>query len=44
LAISKGFIEVMDGRIAAASPIHEGRGTRILISLPKSRATPEGFL
>ncbi len=44
LAISKGFIEVMDGRIAAASPIHEGRGTRILISLPKSRATPEGLL
>ena len=44
LAISKGFIEVMDGRIAAASPIHEGRGTRILISLPKSQPTPEGLL
>ena len=44
LAIAKGFIEVMDGRIAAASPIHEGRGTRILISLPKSRPTPEGLL
>ncbi len=42
LAIAKGFIEVMDGRIAAASPIHDGRGTRILISLPKARATPEG--
>ena len=35
LAISKGFVEAMGGRIAAASPIHEGRGTRILISLPK---------
>jgi two-component system sensor histidine kinase KdpD len=35
LAIAKGFIDAMNGRIAAASPIHEGRGTRILISLPK---------
>jgi two-component system sensor histidine kinase KdpD len=35
LAISKGFVEAMGGRIAAASPIHEGRGTRILISLKK---------
>lgn len=43
LAISKGFVEAMGGRIAAASPIHDGRGTRILISLPKERATP-GFL
>jgi two-component system sensor histidine kinase KdpD len=44
LAISKGFVEAMGGRIAAASPIHDGRGTRILISLPKDRATPEMFL
>jgi two-component system sensor histidine kinase KdpD len=44
LAISKGFVEAMGGRIAAASPIHEGRGTRILISLPKERATPEALL
>jgi two-component system sensor histidine kinase KdpD len=44
LAISKGFVEAMGGRIAAASPIHEGKGTRILISLPKDRATPEMFL
>ncbi len=29
----------MGGRIAAASPIHDGKGTRILISLPKD-ATP----
>ena len=35
LAISKGFVEAMGGRIAAASPIHEDHGTRILISLPK---------
>jgi two-component system sensor histidine kinase KdpD len=41
LAISKGFVEAMGGRIAAASPIHEGRGTRILISLPKETKTPE---
>ena len=41
LAISKGFVEAMGGRIAAASPIHEGRGTRILISLPKDRPTPD---
>ncbi len=41
LSISKGFVEAMGGRIAAASPIHpdgEGGmvGTRILISLPKA--------
>ena len=44
LAISKGFVESMGGRIAAASPIHEGRGTRILISLPKANTTPAGLL
>jgi len=44
LAISKGFVEAMGGRIAAASPIHDGRGTRILISLPKERPTPEHLL
>jgi two-component system sensor histidine kinase KdpD len=38
LAISKGFVEAMGGRIAAASPIHNGRGTRILISLRKESA------
>jgi len=37
LAISKGFVEAMGGRIVAASPIHDGRGTRILISLPKAK-------
>ena len=45
LSISKGFVEAMGGRIAAASPIHAdpaggARGTRILISLPKSKAPP----
>lgn len=35
LSISKGFIEAMGGRIAAASPIHGDRGTRVLVSLPK---------
>ena len=40
LAIAKGFVEAMGGRIAAASPIFEGKGTRILISLPKDIRTP----
>jgi len=44
LAIAKGFVEAMGGRIAAASPIHEGRGTRILISLPKEKPTPHWLL
>jgi two-component system sensor histidine kinase KdpD len=44
LAISKGFVEAMGGRIAAASPIHDGRGTRILISLPKETPTPGHML
>ena len=39
LSIAKGFIEAMNGRIAAASPLIDGRGTRILISLPKSTPT-----
>ena len=38
LSIARGFIEAMGGRIAAASPLHQGRGTRILISLPKAPA------
>ena len=44
LAISKGFVEAMGGRIAAASPIHDGRGTRILISLPKEHLMPGHML
>ncbi|MEO7026111.1 MAG: ATP-binding protein, partial [Caulobacteraceae bacterium] len=35
LSIAKGFVEAMGGRIAAASPIHGDRGTRVLISLKK---------
>ncbi|HEY1926801.1 MAG TPA: ATP-binding protein, partial [Caulobacteraceae bacterium] len=38
LSISKGFVEAMGGRIAAASPIHGDHGTRVLISLRKPRA------
>ena len=44
LAIAKGFVEAMNGRIAAASPIYDGRGTRILISLPKAVATHPDLL
>lgn len=44
LAISKGFIEAMGGRIAAASPIADGKGTRILIRLPKTIATHPSLL
>jgi two-component system sensor histidine kinase KdpD len=36
LSIARGFIEAMGGRIAAASPIHGARGTRVLISLRKT--------
>lgn len=44
LAISKGFVEALGGRIAAASPIHGDvatgmRGTRVLISLRKQVET-----
>uniref|UniRef100_B0SYJ4 histidine kinase n=1 Tax=Caulobacter sp. (strain K31) TaxID=366602 RepID=B0SYJ4_CAUSK len=44
LSIAKGFIDAMNGRIAAASPIHDGKGTRILISLPKAVHTPKDLL
>lgn len=44
LAISKGFVEAMGGRIAAASPIHDAKGTRILISLPKETPMPGHML
>jgi two-component system sensor histidine kinase KdpD len=43
LSIARGFIEAMGGRIAAASPLHQGRGTRILISLPKVADSPEAL-
>jgi two-component system sensor histidine kinase KdpD len=44
LAIAKGFVDAMGGRIAAASPIQNGQGTRILISLRKETVTPGHML
>ncbi|WP_421931405.1 sensor histidine kinase [Phenylobacterium sp.] len=44
LSIAKGFVEAMGGRIAATSPVAEGRGTRILIVLPKPHPTPRALL
>lgn len=44
LSIARGFVEAMGGRIAATSPVADGRGTRFLISLPKSTRTPKGLL
>jgi len=44
LAIAKGFVEAMNGRIAAASPIVDDHGTRVLISLPKAIATHRDLL
>ncbi len=44
LAIAKGFVEAMGGRIAATSPVRDGRGARFLISLPKQIATHEYLL
>ncbi|WP_374572964.1 DUF4118 domain-containing protein [Phenylobacterium sp.] len=44
LSIAKGFVEAMGGRIAAASPVRDGHGTRFVISLPKSVATPRDLL
>ena len=43
LSISKGFVEAMGGRIAAASPIHGDHGTRVLISLPKTPPSGPGL-
>jgi len=44
LAIAKGFVEAMGGRIAAVSPVRDGGGARILVSLPKAQVTPEFML
>ncbi|MFZ5669299.1 MAG: sensor histidine kinase [Pseudomonadota bacterium] len=44
LSIAKGFIEALGGRIAARSPVADGRGTRILVSLPKATRTPRDLL
>jgi two-component system sensor histidine kinase KdpD len=43
LSIAKGFVEAMGGRIAAVSPVAE-RGTRLVISLPKTVRTHEFLL
>lgn len=44
LSIARGFVEAMGGRIMASSPAARGVGTRFLISLPKSVATPRDLL
>jgi two-component system sensor histidine kinase KdpD len=44
LSIAKGFVEAMGGRIAAVSPVVDGRGARLLISLPKTIRTHEFLL
>ena len=44
LSIAKGFVEAMGGRIAAVSPVRDGHGARILISLPKAVATHRHLL
>jgi two-component system sensor histidine kinase KdpD len=44
LAIAKGFVEAMQGRIEAVSPIVGDRGARIVISLPKTTPTPRDLL
>jgi two-component system sensor histidine kinase KdpD len=38
LAITKSFVEAMGGSIDAVSPIRRGRGTRIVMSLPKKHS------
>lgn len=36
LAIAKGFVEASGGSIALASPIRDGRGTKVTIRLPRA--------
>lgn len=38
LSICKGLVEAMGGTIAAASPVHDGAGARITITLPAGAA------
>jgi two-component system sensor histidine kinase KdpD len=38
LSIARGFVEAMGGRVTAESPLADGRGTRIVISLPSAPA------
>ena len=44
LSIAKGFVEAMGGRIVAVSPLLDGKGTRVLISLPKTVRTHPSLL
>lgn len=44
LAIARGFVEAMNGRIKAASPILSTGGTRLAISLKKTLPTHEFLL
>ncbi|HEX5378757.1 MAG TPA: DUF4118 domain-containing protein [Phenylobacterium sp.] len=44
LSITKGFVEAMGGRVAAASPLTSAGGARFVISLPKVAETPRGLL
>ncbi|MBC6981274.1 DUF4118 domain-containing protein [Caulobacter sp. 17J80-11] len=44
LSIARGFIEAMGGRIAVASPVADGRGSRFLIALPKAVPTAKELL
>ena len=42
LAIARGVVDAMGGKIAAESPVAQGRGTRLRITLPA--ATPKEAL
>ena len=44
LFIARGFVEALGGRIAAQSPVRDGRGMRMIIRLPKTATTPRGLL
>jgi len=44
LSITRGFVEAMGGRVAAASPVRDGHGARFVVSLPKATPTPGGLL
>ena len=39
LAIAKGIMEAHGGSIAAASPVANGRGTRIVLTFPRTEPT-----
>ena len=43
-SVPEGFVEAMEGRIPAASPIHSDHGARVLISQPRETQTHSGLL